>query len=441
MKIKYGVFLFFIISAHSNLIPNNRVITDSDSTKDFNLIEGITYKVIHSKSGSNLDSNGDGIYISSASNPYQYWSLRKAADDNRYNIVNLKSGMNLDSNGQTAYISAPEHNSIFNPYQHWMFTKIDDDAFNIIHPKSRNLDGNGKNVYISSPGDNSKVNPYQYWLFEPSNYNISATVMDFTYPPDIKDNLDKYKSRVNLLSGNFVFENYANATIEQTIDRIETKSNIYSLEIRKSESFESTKYVGMDFHLDMPILEILGINTRFVGGIKSTFRSNHDEVYRESVSETVSYHISQKIIVPPLNSVKVNSTIDKVSIHVPFKAKIRINGKADRLDENGRIVSMTDVEINALRCYLRKENYETKNITVEGDYLIVDTSGTLEVEGYGFDTRIETYPIPQTPKDQPSNSNTSYFFLLYIAFIIFIPFIAYFMKTYLNESEGYDRIP
>ncbi|PKB93566.1 hypothetical protein RhiirA5_440928, partial [Rhizophagus irregularis] len=200
MKIKYGVFLFFIISAHSNLIPNNRVITDSDSTKDFNLIEGITYKVIHSKSGSNLDSNGDGIYISSASNPYQYWSLRKAADDNRYNIVNLKSGMNLDSNGQTAYISAPKHNSIFNPYQHWMFTKIDDDAFNIIHPKSRNLDGNGKNVYISSPEDNSKVNPYQYWLFEPRNYNISATVMDFTYPPDIKDNLDKYKSRVNLLS-------------------------------------------------------------------------------------------------------------------------------------------------------------------------------------------------------------------------------------------------
>jgi hypothetical protein len=441
MKIGYGVFLFFIISTHSNLIPNNRVITDSDSTKDFKLIEGITYKIVHSKSGSNLDSNGNGIYTSSATNSYQYWSLRKA-DRSRYNIVNLESGLNLDSNGQTAYISAPKHNSITNPYQHWMFTKIDDDTYNIIHPESRNLDGNGRDVYISSPENDSKVNPYQYWLFEPSNYNISAIVTDFTYPPDIKDNMDKYKSRVNLLSGNFVFENYANATIEQTIDRIEAKLNIYTLEIKKSESFEVTKYVGMEFNIGIPIIEMLGINTRFTGGIRSAFRSNYEEVYKESVTETVSYHVSQKITVPPLNSVKVNSTIDKVSIHVPFKAKIRINGKADRLDENGNVVSMTDVEVNALRCFLQKENYESKNITVEGDSLIIDTSGVLEVEGYGFDTRIETYPIPQIPKDQSSNS--SHFFTYYIVFILFIPFIAYFMKQYLNKLDGSDeyvRIP
>jgi hypothetical protein len=38
----------------SNLIPNtnNRVITHSDSIKDFNLVEGITYKIVQ-------DNNGD----------------------------------------------------------------------------------------------------------------------------------------------------------------------------------------------------------------------------------------------------------------------------------------------------------------------------------------------------------------------------------------------
>ena len=123
MKIRYGIFLFFVIPTYSNLIPNNRVITDSDSIKDFNLIEGITYKIVHSKTGSNLDSNGDGVYASSASSPYQYWSIRKA-DGNLYNIISLEPGRNLDSNGQKVYISIPKHNSITNPYQHWTFTRI-----------------------------------------------------------------------------------------------------------------------------------------------------------------------------------------------------------------------------------------------------------------------------------------------------------------------------
>ena len=103
----------------------------------------------------------------------------------------IEPGMNLDSNGQTAYISIPEHNSPINPYQHWMFTKINNDTYNIVHSESRHLDSNGREVYISSIENNSKVNPYQYWLFEPSNYNLTAEVMDFSYPPDIKDKLDK----------------------------------------------------------------------------------------------------------------------------------------------------------------------------------------------------------------------------------------------------------
>ncbi|GET03610.1 fungal-specific transcription factor domain-containing protein [Rhizophagus clarus] len=101
---------------------------------------------------------------------------------------------------------------------------------------------------------------------------------------------------------------------------------------------------------------------------------------------------------------------------------------------------MTDVEINALRCYLQKENYESKNITVIGNTLIIDTSGTLEVEGYGFDTRVETYPIIQTPKNPPSNF--PFLFILYIAFAIFTPIITYyFIKSRINGSDGYVGIP
>ena len=37
------------------------VNTNSDPTGDFNLVEGIIYKIVHLKSGSNLDINGDKV--------------------------------------------------------------------------------------------------------------------------------------------------------------------------------------------------------------------------------------------------------------------------------------------------------------------------------------------------------------------------------------------
>src|SRR6266542_1001882 len=184
MKIKYSVFLFvsFVISTYCALIPNDRVITSPDFTEDPNLVEGIIYKIVHSKSGLKLDSDGEKVYLSSASSPHRYWSFQKA-DGNRYNLVNVDSNRNLDGNGQKVYV---HDYSISNPYQQWEFKKIKNHLYNIAHVKSesRNLDSNGRNVYISTSKDNSETNPFQQWSFEPSNYNLSVLVTDFKYPPD-----------------------------------------------------------------------------------------------------------------------------------------------------------------------------------------------------------------------------------------------------------------
>src|SRR6266487_4387594 len=88
MEIKHSIFLyflFFIISTYSVLIPNNRVITDSNSIL----------------------------------NPYQHWVFKRI-EDNLFDIVHVKS-RNLDSDGLDVYISDPEHNSKTNPYQQWLF--------------------------------------------------------------------------------------------------------------------------------------------------------------------------------------------------------------------------------------------------------------------------------------------------------------------------------
>ncbi|GES99612.1 fungal-specific transcription factor domain-containing protein [Rhizophagus clarus] len=391
--------------SRGDLIPNNRVITDSNYKNDFSLVEGITYNIVHLKSGLNLDIDGNKARVSFESSPYQYWTLRKA-NNSHYNIINVNLGRNLDSDGQNTYISDPRYNSIYNLYQRWLFKKIEDDLFNIVHVKSRNLDSNGLDVYISDNDNDSKTNPFQQWLFEPSNYNLTAVVTDFEYPPDLKDKLNQYKTRTSL--SNYTIENNANVTIKQWIDKTEFKMNTYFLEIRKSDSLAVTKNIGMSYNIGATIFGILGINTGFSGGIRREFHSTHEKVYRESITEMVSYNIRQRIIVPPFNSVIVNSTIDKVIINVPFKAKIRITGKADRLNKSGKVISMTDVEVNAIRCYLQKEDFNVKNITVEGNTLIVDTNGTMNINGYGLETKIETIEIPHKhPKDEPPEPSES----------------------------------
>src|SRR5688572_19437421 len=195
------------------LIPNDRVITNSDPTGDLNLVEGIVYKIVHRKSGSKLDINDDKGYVSSASSPYQYWSLRKA-DDNSYNIVSVGKGLNLDANGKEVYVSAPQDNSTFNPYQRWVFTKTKNNVYNIAHVNElKNLDSNGKDTYISTPKDNSQTNPYQHWSFEPVNFKLSAVVTNFTYPLDLKEKLNRYKKRISLLIADYKIKNPTKATI------------------------------------------------------------------------------------------------------------------------------------------------------------------------------------------------------------------------------------
>lgn len=163
----------------------------------------------------------------------------------------------------------------------------------------------------------------------------------------------------------------------------------------------------------------------------------------------VSYNIRQRIIVPPYNSVIVYSTVDKIIINMPFKAKIRVTGKADRLDKNGKVISMADVEVNAIRCYLQKEDFNIKNITVEGNSLIIDTSGTMKIDGYGLETKIETIEIPhkdpkhKDPKhrDHKNESPDSpsmpyyhyYYFFVLISFLPFISSVLYFIV--LNRSR------
>ncbi|CAI2183129.1 12967_t:CDS:2, partial [Funneliformis geosporum] len=371
-------FLIFKLGlARCALIPNNRVIVNNDDPDDYTLVEGVLYNIVHLKSRMHLHGEGGDVNVK---NLNSYWSIRKAYDS-LYNIVHLDSGRNLDSNSYKVYTGTPEN---ANQFQHWEFTKLKNDTYNIKHliSQSRNLDSNGNLVYIGN--EYNHYNPFQTWSFVPENYNLTALVTKFTYPPRLEDQLSK----------------------------IEKRLNSYVVEIRKAEFLgeEVSNKVSSSFHMSAFIFGLLGINTGidYSHGVERQFVSKDEKVYRETISEEVTYKIQEQVIVPPLTSIEFGATIDQITIDIPFNATIRFTGKADRLDEYGNVVTMADVDIDALKGYLQKESYNIINVKTEGNSIIISTNGTLKVDGYGLASTIETRPIF---RDVPPDSNDPLTFL------------------------------
>ncbi|CAB4488728.1 hypothetical protein RhiirA5_422694 [Rhizophagus irregularis] len=416
-----GFLLLFIISTYCSLIPNDWVNTDDP--KDFGLLEGITYNIVHFVSEKNLVSVGDHVQVgvSDDNNSYQHWSLRKVEGKNNhvYNIINIGSGTNLDNNGKGVYVSSLEHDSNTNPYQHWIFMKIKNNTYNIanVRNESRSLDGsidsNGKLVYISI---SNKNNSYQQWLFKPTNYKLITKVVDFNLDVNYGQMLT---SNATLLRGNNRIENPTNAIIEQIIDRTEEKSNVFTLQIRKADSFEVGKHVDMTFEIGINIFNLINVKVGNNIGIEGKFSSTEGETNSETVLDTVSYHIQQKVIVPFHTSVIVTTIVDKVNILTPFTARIRITGKADRLSKSGTVVKMANIDNNAILYYLQREN--AKDLFLDKDFYYIKTNGTLGIDGYGFGSVIKTKSISGSTRKKP--------IILYQILFIILQFI-YVVSTY-----------
>uniref|UniRef100_U9UJQ4 Ricin B lectin domain-containing protein n=2 Tax=Rhizophagus irregularis TaxID=588596 RepID=U9UJQ4_RHIID len=381
MKVRYtnkslhylGFLLFFIISTYCYLIPNDWVNTDDPD--DFDLIEGITYNIVHSMSEKNLVNVGERVQVGAPnrSDPNQQWSLRR--------VEGL--GRNLDNNGKGAYVSSPKHDSKKSKVVH-----ITD---NIANARMESLsldsiDSNSELVYIKI---SNKNNRYQQWLFEPINYKLSTKVIDFDL--NFKENKLERKL-VNILSSNDTIENQTNATIKRWFKKEETKLNTYTLEIRKSESFKIGRYIDMSFEIGAIIFE-LPVKAGISGGIEGEFKKTTGDIYKETVTDEVHYLIQQKVSVPPFNS-------------------IQIIANTNRLSTSGKVIEMTNVGANAIRYYVQRENPGIK--VMDENFFYIMTNGTLTINGYGYNsyTQLKTLESqgtlsPKKPESTPKKPEST----------------------------------
>ncbi|RGB25655.1 hypothetical protein C1646_723267 [Rhizophagus diaphanus] len=260
------------------------------------------------------------------------------------------------------------------------------------------IDSNSEQVYIKI---SNKNNRHQQWLFEPINYKLSTKVIDFDF--NFKEKKLE-RNLVNILSSDETIENQTNATIKRWFKKEETKLNTYTLEIRKSESFKIGGYIDMSFEIGAIIFE-LPVKVGISGGIKGEFKNTTGEIYKETVTDEVHYLIQQKVSVPPFNSVQIIANTSKVNCVVPFNAKIRINCEADRLNTDGK-VEMTNVDANAIRYYVQRENPGIE--VMNENFFYIMTNGILTINGYGYNsyTQLKTLESQGTlsPKKPESTS-------------------------------------
>ncbi|RGB38870.1 hypothetical protein C1646_691352 [Rhizophagus diaphanus] len=242
-------------------------------------------------------------------------------------------------------------------------------------------------------------------------------VKDLNYNPEGRN-----ESKITLFDDNSKIENPTGASIEQTVERTEKKSHSFTLEIRKSESFEVGAHIDMSFTINANIFDKLGLKKETDEGIEGKFKETTEERNKETVKVEVEYRINQKVTVPAFTSVKVFANADKIDLVTPFNAKILINCKADRLSKNGKVIVMTDVDTSAVKYYLQKKS--DKETFMDGNLYYMNTSGTLTVDGYGIITNIKTEPIDKSSMNSEfSQKNIVVLYQVILTFLQIIIFL------------------
>lgn len=223
------------------------------------------------------------------------------------------------------------------------------------------------------------------WTFRSVSYELSVMLTDV-----VLRNSDVH---TKFSMDTYTIQNLLNATIQSMINRTIKKLNSFSLEVKKTESFQISEEFSISFNIKTDIFKVLEMNTNIGNTITGTFTSTTEMTYQETITEEVSYDIQQTIIVPANTSIAVEVMIDsKFDGKIPFIAKIKATASAMRLDENRKAL-IAGVDIDAFKHYLQKANIDTINLVVEGNSLFAYTSSTIKLDMYRFKLNITAKPV------------------------------------------------
>ncbi|CAG8555073.1 6980_t:CDS:1 [Diversispora eburnea] len=365
----------------NEIIPNKFMI--SVDGKELNIITGIPYKISNERlyiddwggrHGSSPRTTGENHPPEHEYYFRQAFVIRGTSCTGRYKII--VNGNFVDNwgggSGADLYLSSydnpPEHPCYSR--QIWSFYSATDSKskeFQIQNEQNNCfLDALGRGegsqiAFWSSPTD--KNYSRQLWKFTPAlDYKLNAVVDNFEYklPSGIEtQKIEKtiHEDILNNLS--------SSSKLITTFDFQEGLINIFKFSFNESLNFISeTKLIT--------VIPFKGIEKEF--NFKYSFEANKPSKIMEKELCTAT----KTIEVSPNLCVKVTDYCDfMVNVEIPFEATAEITAICDRYKKDGTIVKNFEADEDAVRLFLKENNFQGKIINSEGNSIFAKVNGTF----------------------------------------------------------------
>ncbi|RHZ68643.1 hypothetical protein Glove_294g140 [Diversispora epigaea] len=361
-------------------IPNKLVL--SNDGYEINIITGVPYKIFNE--GKYIDDSGGSHGSRPCLSPDNYppdhtfysrqlWFIKETSSPRGYKMI--VNGNYIDSWGGgrdaklhlSSFENTPENPNYSR--QIWSFySKTDPKEFQIKNLSNDRFLGTSSRgevsyVYFQNRSKNTTYIPALIWKFIPAfDYKLNAVVENFEYK----------------LSSNIKRQQMEKTIHEDILNNLSSSSKLittFNLQEGLTNTFKFSFNESLDFISETKLITVIpfkDIEKEF--NFKYSFEANK----QSKTMEKELYTVTKTVEVSPKSCVKVTDYCDfMVNVEIPFEATAEITAICDRYKKNGTIVKNAEADADAVKLFLKENNFRGKIIKSERTSILAKVNGTF----------------------------------------------------------------
>ncbi|CAG8496976.1 5770_t:CDS:1 [Diversispora eburnea] len=363
---------------------SNKFVLSIDG-KELDFVTGIPYKISNKVNYIDDWGGSDGSCpclspenFSSNNSKYlrQLWVLKETSHPREYKIFANKNYLDSWGGGHEAklHLNSTDYLPETPGYsrQIWSFYSRNDSSKELqIHNKQNNcvLDtwgkGSGSYIYFSShfQGPTAENFAKQLWKFVPAfDYKLYAVIKNFKY--QLSSDIEKQKI-IKTIREDTLDNLASSAKLTTAFNFQEELTNTYSFSFNESlEYISETKLIV--------VIPFMNIEKEF--NFKHSFEANKpiETIKKETCN------ITKTVEVPPNSCVKSTDFADFMeNLEIPFEATVEITATGDRYKKDGTMAKNVKVDADAVKLFLKENNFKGKIFKSEGYFIQAKVKGTL----------------------------------------------------------------
>ncbi|RHZ68695.1 hypothetical protein Glove_294g46 [Diversispora epigaea] len=369
-------------------ISNKFILSSDDKVLDF--VTGIPYKISNKENYIDNWGNNHGSQpcLSPENHPpghskylRQLWVFKESSRSRKYKILSIGNRNYLDSwggyNEAKLYMNLTNYSPQSPCYsrQLWSFyPTFNSNTTELQIYNERNnclLDtwgkSNGSYIYFCSHLNKPFADNFsnQAWKFiRTSDYKLNAVISNFKYSP-VEGNINR-REKIEKITREDTLDNLASvAKITTSFNFQEELINTYSFSFNESLDFISETKL---------IIVIPFMNIEKELNFKYSFESRKPT----KIVKKETCTINKTVEVPPKSHVKAIDYNDFMeNVKMAFEATAEITATGDRYKNDGTIIENAQVDSDAVKLFLKENNFQGKRIRSEGNSVMAEVHGTF----------------------------------------------------------------